>query len=110
VTDDLQRWQYCLLSVLATLSLAFVLLLLSVPVVYIDASVAAFLRFGASLPHTQTARQIIRFACMVLWALVPYVLGDKVLQLVCAKLTAFERHVNKVNHVFLATSAQQTSY
>jgi len=46
----------------------------------------------------------------VLWALVPYVLGDKVLQLVCAKLTAFERHVNKVNHVFLATSAQQTSY
>lgn len=99
--DDLKHWQHCLLSALATLSLAVVLLLLAVPMVRFDTFVAAILTSGASPPHTQTPRQMIRFARMVMWALVPYVVGDNTLQRVCVKLTAFECHVNQVRNALL---------
>eukprot|EP01032_Pedospumella_encystans_P025612 gene25612-28940_t len=97
VDGDLKHWQHCLLSVLATLSLALVLLLLAVPIVRFDAFVAAILTSGASPPHTQTARQMIRIMCMVMWALLPYLLGESALQRVCEKLTAFECHFNQLH-------------
>ena len=75
-----------------------------------DAFVVAILTSGTSLPHTQTARQMIRLLCMVLWALVPYVLCDNALQRVCEKLTAFEGHVNQVLNAFLVAHTANPTF
>lgn len=110
--DDLERWKHCLISACVT-AVAFVaLLLLALPAARIDAFLLSLAPSDAHIIGTLEAPgaggggagvwevlrglSVVRYLCMVAWALVPYLLGDRLLRPLCATLTEYEMHVNKV--------------
>ena len=106
--DDLERWKHCLVSACTTVVACAALLLLALPAARTD---AFLLSLTSSPPSSGTgsgsvwdvlqAGSVARYVCMVAWALLPYLLGERVLRPLCAALTDYEQHVNKVHMLCL---------
>jgi len=109
--DDLERWKHCLISACTTVAACVALLLLALPAVRMDAFLLSLASSDAHISGTLNtpsasggacvwealrAMSIARYLCMVGWALVPYLLGDRLLRPLCTALTEYEMHVNKV--------------